>query len=722
MQPIASSRRARRIGPPPARGFVTAVVVLFLIASVVFALSQVVEVTGRNVTDASRQGDGEAAFFLAESGLEHAHASVANLLAGTFTNASCTGLASTFTLGRGTVTLSAESTPASCDNGGATACRNCAVTSSATVGVAKRTVTRDLGLTVTNGTYCNGATTDCRNAPVNWSLTLKNTSANAAVGVFNLSYIKQGSNAATCAVGSHCRLQLDLTSPSSGVNSTGVQGNVVPIPGSSSYPIYQTMTRAGNNLVEVGALFYGNGAADVAGATAAPGAAAYWDDSKNHQATTVGDGGAAAGGTNDGAAGTNSSCKTPGTDHSQTCDTWCQGGDTLVYTFAGNVAGRGDQLTGVTFGTNAGSGQNIAMTRIAKYPTALSTGAPSNVDAEIWYARNPNFSGASAQAAGASSYKGRGSGAIGASWTTGNSSPNDTAITTSDTAGNGTFTVGAGTGWPSQLILPGDTITSTDASITVTATVGTQSASSEAGAMTTGQGGRGTYGVSNVRSNGTLVATKNTTFNGKNRTWTVNSTALHVTACTICFFANGDALSGLIAGRTISANQSTPSTSFGSTEVAGGIGRYTISGAASRVAPGNNLYAGTPGATLYLPSTSSQPVVSTPRQLIALRSGTGAIGPGTHVTAVNSAPSGAYQTTAFTVSATPSTPLDGASLCAGTCAFFVPGATTYFALGGITANFNEWASGFVCLKGVDQAPLVVNSATVSPGRWREPVQ
>jgi hypothetical protein len=228
--------------------------------------------------------------------------------------------------------------------------------------------------------------------------------------------------------------------------------------------------------------------------------------------------------------------------------------------------------------------------------------------------------------------------------------------------------------------------------------------------MTTGRGGRGTYQVSVSQ-----------TVNGaNNRAWTVNSNVLNVTACTICYFAQNDAvaLTGLSAGRSINAAQATPATTYGRTEVAGGLGRYPLSGAATRVASGSSLQAGTPGTTLYLPSTSSQPAVTTPAMLITVKSGTGVVAPGTTVTAVSS-PNAA--TTAFTVSAAPTTALDGASVCAGTCAFFVPGATTTFALGGVTGNFNEWAAGFTCLKGVDLTPQVVTTTAPANARWTEAV-
>ena len=431
------------------------------------------------------------------------------------------------------------------------------------------------------------------------------------------------------------------------------------------------------------------------------------------------------GGTNDGTATTGGTCSAPSA-HSQGCTSWCYGGDTLAFSFAGNVTLLTDALSSVTFGTNAGTGQNIAMTRIAKYPSSVVSGAPRKVDAEIWYARNPNFTGASPLAVNASSYKGRGTGAVGAQW--GTNAVNDTAMTTSGITGNGTLTIAAGitfngSAWPAQLILPGDTISMTNGANTVTATIGVQGASLEAGTMTTGQGGRGTYAVSNIRNNGTLVITNNTTFNGNNRTWIVSSNVLNVggAPCTICFFAQNDAvaLSGLSAGRTINAAQSTSATTYGRTEVAGGLGRYPISGTATRVASGATLYAGTPGTTLYLPSTSSQPTVTAPATLITVKSGTGVLAPGTTVTAV-SAPNAA--TTAFTVSTAPTTALDGASLCGGTCAFFVPGTNTTYSLGGITSNFNEWAAGFMCMRGVDLPPDAVTSAITVNRRWTEPVQ
>ena len=705
MTPPMRSRPESRRRPMRQRGMVTIVAILFLIATVVFVLAQMLNVSSGNVIDGQRQGDSTAAFFLAESGLDRAK-SVADaaLSAGDFSDANCTGIATNYNLGRGAIALTAVSTPPTCTVGGATACTVCTVTAVGQVGVAKRTVTQDLILTTVNGIYCNAAITDCGNSPKTWELKLKNTAAVAGIGLFNLTYEKQGNNIATCAGASNCRLQQDLTSPSAGVNSTGLMGNAVLIPASTTYPIYQTMSKGNDSLAEVGAFFLGTTAPVLTGPTTSPGAAAYWDDNKNNTTSrTVGASGMNTGGANDGTATTGGTCSAPSA-HSQACTSWCYGGDTLAFSFAGNVTLLTDTLSGVTFGTNTGTGQNIAMTRIAKYPSSVVTGAPKKVDAEIWYARNPNFNGASPLAVNASSYKGRGTGAIGARWTSNGS--DTTAISGT------TLTVGNSfSGYPAQMINVGDAIANTagSGSPTCTASCGTITAQLTSAETAGALGGRGTYTVSASQT----VASVN------NRQWTISSTILHVTACTICNIASGDALSGLIAGRTINSQAGT-STAYGLTEVAGGIGRYTVSGAATQVTSATTLYAGTPGATLYLPSTSSQPTVTTPAMLITLKSGTGALAPGTKVTAVSAANAA---TTAFTVSTgTPTTALDGASLCAGTCAFFVPATNTTFTLGGITSNFNEWAAGFMCMKGVDLPPNAVTSAITLNRRWTEPVQ
>jgi len=739
---IAIHRSMPRTRAPRQRGMVTLVAVLFLIATVIFALSQMLDVSTGGVIDGQRQQDSTAAFFIAESGVDKVHAAVSNALGGSFTNATCTGMPATvgspYTLGRGTVTVSAVSVPATCDNNGATTCSTCTVTSTGRVGNTARTVSDEIALSSSNGTFCNASAGNCSNTPtVTWQLKLRNGSGVGGVGLFVLAYEQQGNNSATCAAGSNCQLQLQVSSPSNGNGSVGLQGNAVQIPAGNTYPIYQTFSATNRSGVEVGGFFLGTTTPAPAGAGTSAGAASYWDsgDDKNsgHAATltkTVGTSGnnSNLGGTNDGTANNANNCVAPSTS-AQSCTSWCYGGDTLAFSFAANVTAVTDALTSVTFGTNATVGQNIAMTQIAKYPNTLIPGAPAGVDAEIWYASNPNLGGGAGSplASNVSSWKGRGTGAIGNGWTTAAGSPNETTIVTSGTTGSGTLTVATPLVWPGRLILPGDTITSTTGSggsaVTITATIGSQGTSTESGGMTTGLGGRGTYAVSNIRSNGTLVTTNNTTFNGASRAWTVNSTILNVSTCSTCFFAQGDAVSmaGLGTGITINNAQSTLSNAYGRVEGAGGFGRYPTSATSIMVPITPNLYVGTPGTTLYMPSGQPQPAVTTPQMRLTVKSGTGAMVPNTRVTAVGT---GNAATSTFTVNTAPSSNLDGATICAGTCAFFVPGTNTTFSLGNVAgnANFNYWSGGFTCLKGVDVTPVPVTSTSSIRGRWTEPVQ
>jgi hypothetical protein len=223
----------------------------------------------------------------------------------------------------------------------------------------------------------------------------------------------------------------------------------------------------------------------------------------------------------------------------------------------------------VLFNTSGTPAQNIPLTQIAKFPVAGSAGVPSNHDiyAQIFFARNPNLSAKPDVTAGsfvineayviktlgstsftsigrcqqyrqsslrchrcrfrdrhrgplnpfasnASSYKGNGTGAIGATWTGSGNSASGT-----------TLTVGTFAAYPAIIISIGDTIFSSGGSgnITGTPTIVSQLTSTEAGGAL---GGRGTYQLS---ASQTVTAV-----NGRN--WFAYSSVLRVSACTICFF------------------------------------------------------------------------------------------------------------------------------------------------------------------------------------------
>jgi hypothetical protein len=203
---------------------------------------------------------------------------------------------------------------------------------------------------------------------------------------------------------------------------------------------------------------------------------------------------------------------------------------------------------------------------------------------------------------------------------------------------------------------------------------------------------------------------------------TATSVILNVSACSVCFFAPSDAVSGVISGRTISSQ---------ATGTTGGIGRYVLSGAATTAASGA-VKAGTPGATLYQPllapdgSSNGVPPVSTlpaDGTRIAVFSGTGALDVNTTAYALLDANS---VTKSFTVSSAPTTALDNATTCGGTCAFFdspsSTSATTEFIVtrsGGTT----QWGGGFTCLRGVDKSKItaVTDISSITSSSWSEQI-
>lgn len=699
---------------------VTAMLVLFLIATVVFALSQMLNVSSGNVIDGERQSDSTAAFFLAESGLERGQAALTSALVTTVTNAACTGIAGNTSLGRGTVAVTGTSNPPSCSG---SACLDCTVRAVGQVGISTRTVERQVALTTQNGTFCNGpVTNNCRNSPtVTWQLNLVNTSIYDGVAMFNLAYTAKGSNGTTCAVASNCRLQFDLGSPSSGQNSAGIMGNSVNIPAGASYPIYQVMDRADRALVEVGVIFKGQTAAPTLTGTvptlpAHTGRASYWNTGNGG---TIGHPVDTTGTTNDGTATAPGACTSNASNASQSCTDWCYGGDTLVFSYAAKVGSLADGLSNVNFGTGTGGTQNVPMLPMTKYPTPLISGAPTDVEAEIWYASNPNLTGSSPLAVNASSYKGRGIGAYGATWSgTGTSKVDNGA----GAAGN-ILTVGNQfTTYPSQIVTPGivgvgDLLRSSGGSGNVDCTgacptILTQVTSAEPhGAL----GGRGTY---------TISGTAQSVSSSNPRIWTVSSKVLNVSSCTTCFFEANDPLSAPVGGRTVTAQQTPLGTVLtrGRVEFTAGVGRYTTTPATFvQAGPGAIVQAGTPGTTVYVPFTSNLPALTTPAMRLAVKTGTGVLANNTTVTAVSAAGVPNAVTRSFVLNATPTTALDDVSLCAGTCAFFVAGVagtTTTFTIAK-SVGTQEWASAFTCLKGVNVLPETVTSSSSASNRWTE---
>lgn len=670
--------------------------IVFLVFTAVFALSKMLLISGGGVIEAQRESDSAAALMLAESGLEFARATIT--AAGTQTDALCTGLntATNVSLGRGAYSVSGVSTPGTCGTGLNPICTNCRVTSSATVGTATRVLTYDFALGSSNGTSCNtaNAVPDCTNAStVTWKLNLVNDQGAPAIGVFSMASKRQGNNTGAACTNANCRLEWNINSQN-GANSVGSMGNAVPIPVGGSYAIYQTLTN-NFNVAQVGALFVGSGtgpmltgpSTTVASVTTYPvGGAAYWGEtgngSPNTSGSTVGKAADTLGYVNDGTTTdptVDTTTTTPATGTTQTRTNWCFGGDTLVFGVAADANGLTDQFNSVVFGTDSSgtnANQSVPLTRVAKYPTSSIAGAPTNVFAEIWYARNADYlSSATATTGGVFT------GVMGSSFTAtfSNGSPtmNVTAVAW------GTLRVGdrvvcSGGNCPAFL--------SSTSNVTISA-------------FGTGSGGAGTYTLSASCANPNC---------GAGRTGLGFSTVLNITGVTSGALSTADTISGTgIAGGTTVTALGTGT---------GGTGTYVTTAipTAQQNVASTTITAN--GPTVRLTAAGSVPSNGIPAigTRLAVRTGTGALAPNT--TVIDTPAPAALQ---FRLSATPTTRLVNATLCGGTCAFFRKGGVTTQFTVNKTGGANYWGGGFLCLKGVTQNPLVVNSLQVANRRWQE---
>src|SRR5205823_3257628 len=149
-----------------------------------------------------------------------------------------------------------------------------------------------------------------------------------------------------------------------------------------------------------------------------------------------------------------------------------------------------------------------------------------------WYARNPNLGNGAGSplATGASSWKGRGTGAVGATWTSTNANGDATALTA-----GGVLTVGSAfPNWPNQVISQGDIVTYTGGGGSPACTAGASCGTIDTQILplTAGEqaGGPGRYNVTSPLA----------VLNANNRAWTIKSSVLRVSACTTCFLVSGD--------------------------------------------------------------------------------------------------------------------------------------------------------------------------------------
>jgi hypothetical protein len=689
-------------------GIASLVAAMLLVSGVLVVLLLTTDVIRTRAVDTARSSDSNAAFLIAESGLERAQLVISNAVTGAVTSDStCSGFLTDgpFSIGRGTLSYTqADSQPPNC--GTTTVCSSCKLTAKGVVGSTERDLSLDVEYGTQDGVTGRGTTV---------KMALKNTFSTDAIALFNLAWRRQGqggnasSTLTTCAT---CTLMWNLNS-SSGQKSAGGMGTAVPISANTYSQIVTQTLDYSRDFTEVGGLFPGVSSAPTR-------LFAYWSDGTEgagatyqtfaNNATTV-TGKVLAGV----ASSSTSSCVTPtgangmnppgnnGDYQSQSCTSWCYGGDTLIMGLSAGSTTVANNTTAVQFDT---AGSNNDMSFLVHYPntdgtTANASGAEY---AEIWYLYNPPYNSSSDPAnssfsgAGATSYTAAVIGAAGATL----SFPNSSKI--GNNQQTGTFT--SATGYQACV---GDTIV--DSNLPSGTTITSLKLHTTGTPQTCVSAGTGL----NIDITVSQKATGNVTSPN------VRSTSLHVSATT----------ADLAAGSaTVLASGSTITIASGPVS-----GVYTLSTAAT-VASGYIVQGDGLSKTIKvasasdLPSTTgitwldAQPTPQTHNTVYRVYSiasgGTGVLAANTNVSAVDTT------NKSFTISAAPSTPLVGATLCAGTCAYFnTPNSASTVTAFKITptSGITQWSIGFMCLKNVDPQKIQkVTSTAITSRNWSEAVQ
>jgi hypothetical protein len=444
------------------------------------------------------------------------------------------------------------------------------------------------------------------------------------------------------------------------------------------------------DFVEVGGLFPGTTAAPTPELRAA-----FWSDSSQ----TWGGNNATSGLVKSGVAATDhANCLrgatvmdfTAGTapKPAQTCNSWCNAADTLVFGYSGQGTTVADETTAVSF-------NSVPMTRLLHFPNTDGSiaNATGRIYSEIYYKYNAPYSSSitretsSSGANGATSYTGAIVGTGGAALTFSNSGK------INNNQNNGTILSITG----SQICV-GNTITATNLPANTTISSLTPSVG---GCVAAGSTGVALVVSANATGNVTSANVPSTILTASKTT-----TALSVGAASVLDPATG----AVTAALNISS-------------VDGG-GLYTLNPAAT-VSSASYIVQGTGlSTTIKVPSTADLPATTGTIVNVFSKTtspiGAGAFAANTTVTAIDTA------TNTFTVSAAPTTGLVGATLCGGTCALFndasSTSSTTTFTLAK-TAGTQQWSGGFVCLKGVDpNAISTVRSSTFRSRTWSEAVQ
>ncbi|MDP1527213.1 MAG: hypothetical protein Q8M20_15510 [Rhodocyclaceae bacterium] len=695
------------------RGIISIMAAIILIVAVIFGLSKTYDIIGNTSLSNVAQGDSTAAFFLAESGVEIAKATIESAnVAGNYAAATCTGLqGSSFTLGSGTVAI----TEATC--AGVAPCGECDVTVRGTVDAAERSIKIKVSSVNSQGTASCGydpslaltTTVDNQGVFTNLAYRAKPVAAcadsftsNALIGSCQIT----GTGGTQICTPSNDGWNIQMTGTNA-MSGMGIFSDINLTPG--IYQIGQTFTttsggiNANRNYVQVGVLL----APPTGGSVSRTGTYAA-DTGGNRTANSTGTSGSVTTGWNcaqaNGSANPNRAA----------------GSNMLLYGFSS--APQNNVLSGVSLGS-------VPLRFQVEMQSTQGT-PPDNIYSQIWYAYNNAFyptsytgamgtvlanSGASFQATVGAAVNGYISG---------------TTLTVTSVTNDGVIRIG-------------DSVSGTGV------TTGTVIA-----AFGTGTGGTGTYTVNNSQTVGSAPPPASNTV-----ALTIRSLVLNVksTGLTGAIGVGDTIISGALAGQTVSRITSEVT---GGTAGTGGAGDYllpaqvttpittttamqsgntavTYSGAgidspnydplpgtALAIVSGNgslshNSITGGIAPDIIDPNTATLTVSSGS----ALYAGDAVIGtkvkPDTRITAVlsgntytvtpsqtvASGSSMLARTAAVSGSGTSmivSRPvyLNNADICGGVCALFRGPGSMSFSLYGITSG-DDWASGFACVNGVD---------------------
>jgi hypothetical protein len=718
---MAERKNPTRSSRSRQRGIATVLVALLLVGGVLFILTQTMRSVNTAAIDTTRQMNSTGALMLAESGIQRMQSILGKAAAtNSLQESTCTGLSGTgpFSLGGGTFNYSAATALPSGCNASTNPCTKCTATVTGTVGDSTRSLEATLNFTSANGTTGKGQTI---------TMVLRNDYDRPALALFNLAWRRQeggggGNSTATyCANGaSDCGNMYHVVAQA-GNKDVGALGVSVGIAASTVSKVVEQYLSAVRAYAEVGALFPAQD-----GATTWPTVkGSYWDDVTTSPGnSTVGTNNVSTGRVNSGVANTTANCiaspNTYGSGSKQTCNSWCNDSDTLVFGISGRAGQSGsvtEQINSVIFNTTGSPSQNVALTRTVHYPdTNGSVVNATDVYAEVWKYHNPQYA-PPATTYGATTYPTQLRGTVGSQFATSNIA-----------AGAAQFSVNTGgfqSLYASSRICLGDKLswvsTGSGNDAFQNSVVITGIPENPSNSPAPAQQCSNTTGVSNLYT--FSPATKTSGCGGAPTNCNMGSPILQVMSTK---FLHVDTMIGALSASSALLGAGANISVSGSTGI-NDPNVYNISGASAACGTGcartTQAYTqGTPSTTIVnMPAGWTAPALATAGgPIIAVASGTGLFAAGTKVESVSGS--------TFTVpSSTPIvTPLRDAKLCGGICALFNdPSSTSSFTDFTVnkSAGTTYWSGGFMCLSGVKDSLIIpVTSSTTTTYQWKESIQ